>query len=1033
GGLELPLLRRAWQDLLRRHDVLRTAFRWQGVAEPLQLVFAEAEMPWRELDWRSLDAGEQRPAFRSLLREDRERGFDLAQPPLARLTVIRTAAERFALIWTVHHAVIDGWSLALLRKELFDLYAARVAGRDPAPVAVRPYRDYVAWLRRQDLDAAEAFWCRSLRDLRAPAPLWIDKLPANGERGDGFDRHTVELSAASSTALRAYARSRRLTPATLLQGAWALLLGRYAGDEDVIFGITVSGRPADLEGSATMVGVFINDLPVRIATPPEAPLGPWLRDLQDHLARVRQFEYTPQSKIRDWSDVPGNMPLYDTIVVFGNFPGEGAADAPEHEPETPPEPSEEPYFGARTSSRLTLISDPSPRLPLSLVFDRRFFERTTAMRMLHHLRTLAEGLLAGNDRRPLADLPLLTAAERHQLVTGPATVASDHRALQELLAARVAHRPGARKPRPLRLDPKTRIDLPDARGRPLPLGVPGEAWLSGGRMNRSVLGRLGARSEKLVPGPLGAAAGERFYRTGELARRLADGSVEWLGRLDRATRAGTRTLLPGVVEAALERRPEVREAAVVAVESRPGEVRPEACVIAARPQTPTAGRLHRDLEDRLPRHLLPAEWYVVPADAEVTLPRTETGEIDEQALFEMRAAGPSWGWLTQYTRDKLYQDSVEAQLARIWGEIFNLRQVDVDEDFFALGGSSVLAVSLTARIRDRLGVDLPLASLLAGSTVRQLAHVVREQAADLPWSPLVKIKPDGSRPPFFCVHAAGGNVVGFNDLVRQVEREQPFFGLQSVGLDGREQPYERIDEMAARYLDEIRTVDGDGPYALGGLSFGGYVAFEMACRLREQGRKVALLALFDAWSPLYHGRLVLAESTLDQEKILTILVNRTAGLYGSDFSISRDEIAAHPPERQIDHAVKQLYAAGVDPGIGPDQVRRLLKIHLSTVRATNTWIPRHYPGRVTIFRAVKPDLQLMEVNRHPGQGDPELHEGWRKLTDQPLEIIDVSGNHGTMLLEPHVRELAQHFNACLRRAWSRSQGAEPRPQEKLNG
>ncbi|WP_346364369.1 non-ribosomal peptide synthase/polyketide synthase [Bosea sp. (in: a-proteobacteria)] len=1013
GGLELPLLRRAWQDLVRRHDVLRTAFRWQGVAEPLQLVFAEAEMPWRELDWRSLDADEQRPALRSLLREDRERGFDLAQPPLARLTVIRTADERFALVWTVHHAVIDGWSLALLRQELLDLYAARVAGRDPAPAAVRPYRDYIAWLERQDLDAAEAFWRRSLRDLRAPAPLWIDKLPASGARGDGFDRHTVELEAASSAGLRAYAQSRRLTLATLLQGAWALLLGRYAGDEDVIFGITVSGRPADLEGSATMVGLFINDLPVRIATPPDAPLGPWLRELQDHLARLRQFEYTPQSRIRDWSDVPGNMPLYDTIVVFGNFPAEGAADAAEHEPEVPTEPAEEPYFGVRTSSRLTLISDPSHRLPLSLVFDRRFFERTTAARMLHHLRTLAEGLVAASDQRPLADLPLLTAAERHQLVTGPATVDSDHRALQELLAARLAHRPGARKPRPLRLDAKTRIDLLDARGRPVPLGVPGAAWLSGGRMNRSVLGRLGARCEKLVPGPLGGAAGERFYRTGELARRLADGSVEWLGRLDRATRAGTRTLLPGVVEAALERRPDVREAAVLAVENRPGEVRPEACVIAAGPETPTVGRLHRDLEDRLPRHLLPAEWYVVPADAEAALPRTEAGEIDEQALGEMRAAGP-WDRLTQYTRDRLYQDSVEAQLARIWSELFNLRQVDADEDFFALGGSSVLAVSLVARIRDRLGVELPLAALLAGSTVRQLAQVVREQAADLPWSPLVKIKPDGSRPPFFCVHAAGGNVVGFNDLVRQVEREQPFYGLQSVGLDGREEPYDRIDEMAARYVEEIQTVDGHGPYALGGLSFGGYVAFEMACRLREQGREVALLVLFDAWSPIFHDRLVLAESTLDQEEILAVLVNRTAGLYGSDFSLSRDEIAACEPQRQIDHAVEQLYAAGVDPGIGPDQVRRLLEIHLSTVRATNTWIPKHYPGRVTLFCAVVPDLQLMEVNRHPGQGRPELYEGWRKLTDE-LEIFDVPGDHGTMLLEPHVRELARHFNACLRR------------------
>src|SRR5262249_55780928 len=255
------------------------------------------------------------------------------------------------------------------------------------------------------------------------------------------------------------------------------------------------------------------------------------------------------------------------------------------------------------------------------------------------------------------------------------------------------------------------------------------------------------------------------------------------------------------------------------------------------------------LRERLPESMLPSDYVQLPE-----LPKTPSGSIEVDAL-------PAPGFAHSFSRvllvgDIASHDILEFQLARIWEDVFDIRPINPDNNFFALGGDSLTALALVSRIREELSYDLPLAALFEGATIRDMASMLRKKNGATAWSSLVPIKPGGCRPPFFCVHAAGGNVLGFIDMVRHIDREQPFYGLQSVGLDGLREPYSRVEEIAAHYIDDIRTVQPQGPYFLGGLSFGGLVAFEMARQLQQRGQSVALLALIDTWAPIFEGDLL---------------------------------------------------------------------------------------------------------------------------------------------------------------------------------
>jgi amino acid adenylation domain-containing protein len=323
GALRPAEFRAAWDGLLERHPGLRSRFHWRDVPEPRQETVAKTRMPWRELDWTGGGApADPSASWAALLAEDRVTGFDFGQAPLMRFALIRTAPDRWRWLWSHHHILLDGWCLPLVFRDVLTDYEGR-CGAATRPPSVRPYRDYLEWLGRQDLGAAEAFWRRQLAgftgapDLRLPRPRVV---PAAGAPGEA----ERVLSLPESDTLRAWARSQGLTLNTLFQGAWALLLQRLGLGRDVVFGVTVAGRPAELAGVEEMIGLFINTLPLRVAVRPETALLPWLKALQQAQAEARQFEHTPLASIQGWSEVGRGQSLFESILVFENYPGDEA-------------------------------------------------------------------------------------------------------------------------------------------------------------------------------------------------------------------------------------------------------------------------------------------------------------------------------------------------------------------------------------------------------------------------------------------------------------------------------------------------------------------------------------------------------------------------------------------------------------------------------------------------------------------------------------------------------------------------------------
>jgi amino acid adenylation domain-containing protein len=394
-----------------RHGILRTRFVWEGLAEPLQVVERAVDLPWEEHDWRDQGRDEQEEGFRALLEADRKQGFEVSRAPLMRLKLIRTGETSHRLVWSFHHVLLDGWSLPLVFKEVLGLYQAFARGRELALGPPHRYRDYIGWLSEQDLAKAEGYWRDELSGFGAPTALGVDRGAEGTPEGLEVSEQSVPLSPAATAGLKGLGRRHQITLGTMVQGAWGLLLSRYSGERDVVFGVTVSGRPAGLEGVESMVGLFINTLPMRVRVERERPLLDWLKALQAQQVEQRQYEYSPLVQVQGWSELPGGQPLFETLLAFENYPvdASGLRDRSGNlQIRTSP-------IAERTNYPLTVIATPGPALSLQIVYDRRRFEDGTITRMLGHLTTLLE-TMAARPEAALSQLSLLSEPERRQVV-----------------------------------------------------------------------------------------------------------------------------------------------------------------------------------------------------------------------------------------------------------------------------------------------------------------------------------------------------------------------------------------------------------------------------------------------------------------------------------------------------------------------------------------------------------------------------------------------------------------------------------------
>src|ERR1700730_14626401 len=318
--LEIDLFMRAWEQLVERHSILRTSFDLENVVTPLQIVRAKVDVPWQQRDLRSRPIEEQELEQEAFLDADRRRGFDLATAPLFRLALFQLAEARNKLIWTSHHALLDGRSRLVLLEELFAIYAALCDGRTGLLTPAVPFRKHVEWLQAQNFEFSAPFWRGLLAGYEKPTlPNLGPAQACRTARTLATARKSVRLSTSLSTSLRCLAAESNVTLNTLLQGAWAILLSRYSGQRRVVFGATRAGRHSGPGQVAKTVGLLINTVPVAVDVDPNARVLPWLQNLRALWVSMRPHEHTPLGKIQAWSDIPAGRSLFDTVVSFENY------------------------------------------------------------------------------------------------------------------------------------------------------------------------------------------------------------------------------------------------------------------------------------------------------------------------------------------------------------------------------------------------------------------------------------------------------------------------------------------------------------------------------------------------------------------------------------------------------------------------------------------------------------------------------------------------------------------------------------------
>jgi len=530
---------------------------------------------------------------------------------------------------------------------------------------------------------------------------------------------------------------------------------------------------------------------------------------------------------------------------------------------------------------------------------------------------------------------------------------------------------------------RTTFYVVDPRLEILPVGLPGELLIGGVGVSRGYWLRPGLSAEKFVPDPFSRRPGERLYRTGDVLRRLGDGRLEFLHRRDHQLKVRGFRIELGEIDALVDRHPAVRRGVAVARADRAGDPR----LVAYAVLEEGADR-HQSLEDlrvflaeRLPEHMVPNLLLALDE-----LPLTLNGKVDRSALPDPEPArGDELGELV------VPRSRTELMLTDVWEGLLGIRPIGVRDDFFQLGGHSLMAVRLIAQIRERFGVELPVAELFAKSTVEALAAALDQRTGERTSPTLVPMRSGGDRRPFFCVHAAGGGVVSYRHLVRALPEDQPFYGLEAPGLAAGTEPLRRVEEMAELYRREIRRLQPEGPYRIGGWSFGALVAFEIARGLVAEGAEVEHLISIDGGAPVDETR----GREMDHAEIVLFLA-RESGL-----EIDAEQLRALDPEAQIAHVAARAAGAGaISEEFASRYLRRKVAVIAATREAVAAYRPGTWSGPFSLLRACD------ETERREALG-PDY--GWGRFVSGPVEIREIPGDHQSALQPPAVEAVGQQI------------------------
>jgi len=470
----------------------------------------------------------------------------------------------------------------------------------------------------------------------------------------------------------------------------------------------------------------------------------------------------------------------------------------------------------------------------------------------------------------------------------------------------------------------------------------------------------------------------RTYRTGDLGVLRADGLLEHRGRKDSQVKIRGNRIELAEIETALRRSAAVAHAAVVVRRDRHNETYLVAYIVAGGEHS-TVSALRKALSERLPDHMIPSIFVLLD-----NLPQTSNGKIDRQALSALETTRPHLA--EHYIAP---QNAMESNIAALWSELLGIEGVGVLDDFFELGGNSLAALQLMTKIRAQHGRTLPLSLLFEARTVRRLADVVARGHEQSSWSPLVPIQPRGRRAPLFCIHPGGGNVLGYQEFIAHLDPDQPVYGIQGFGVVEGQDPHTSVQVMAREYMKLIREVQPHGDYYLGGESFGGLVAYEMACQLTREGERVAFLFLGDVWS------IAAPQFRRWRYALAWLTYPLTLSLRDWRLGLTRKFLG-----RRTSQILTKRYA------YADDLHRRNSIAHR---QASHRYSPGRYSGKLTLFRAREQDHHTRRLQHY--FGGPQM--GWQAFVNGQVEVHWMPDVHREMMHGANARGFARTLQRCI--------------------
>ncbi|MEW6735860.1 MAG: amino acid adenylation domain-containing protein, partial [Acidobacteriota bacterium] len=551
----------------------------------------------------------------------------------------------------------------------------------------------------------------------------------------------------------------------------------------------------------------------------------------------------------------------------------------------------------------------------------------------------------------------------------------------------------------------TQLYILDEYHQAVPIGVTGELYIGGLGIARGYLNRPDLTAERFIPNPFSVQPGERLYRTGDLCRYLPDGNIEYLGRIDNQVKIRGFRIELGEIETVLLQQAAVQECVVVVREDKPGDKRLAAYLVSE--QEINVSKLRSYLQQQLPDYMIPAAFVFLEA-----MPLTSNGKLDRHSLPVPEREGK-----VSRTAYVAPRTAVELELVDVWQKILNICPIGVNDNFFELGGHSLLAVSLMAQIKSRFGRTLPLTTLFQEPTIEKLAILLCQHMDSLQWTPLVKINTNGAKPPFFCIHPIGGEVLCYYELARLLGEDQPFYGLQAAGLIENQEVDTTIEEMATRYINALRDVQPQGPYLLGGWSLGGNIAMEMAQQLENQGEEIDLLALFDSYALLGWEL-----DCIDDAELLSQYARLRR------LSITRNDLEGMNIDEQLSYIVKAVRVQDRSIlDLDLTQIRCFYNVYKSNLQAARNYTAKTYANQITLFRAEELPSYVNEASSlyHLYQ-NPTL--GWEKFSAKPIKVHTVPGNHENMIFQPYVEVLARQLKHYIMRV---KQDNSPMPRDGI--